>query len=80
MSDLARGVVFRWFAQPLLRRNRATVYAGVRAHLRYLDRNPDAPDRAERIQAMVAARSRWSGCSASGWDGPAGTTRPCWRC
>ena len=55
VSDLARGVVFRWFAQPLLRRNRATVYAAVRAQLRYLDRNPGAADRAERIQAMVAS-------------------------
>ncbi|GII52058.1 fused acetyl/propionyl-CoA carboxylase subuit alpha/methylmalonyl-CoA decarboxylase subunit alpha [Planotetraspora thailandica] len=55
VSDLARGVVFRWFAQPLLRRNRATVYAAVRKDLRYLDHNPDAPDRAERIQAMVAS-------------------------
>ncbi|HEX9031115.1 MAG TPA: carboxyl transferase domain-containing protein [Streptosporangiaceae bacterium] len=55
VSDLARGVVFRWFAQPLLRRNRAMVYAAVRDDLRYLDRNPDAPDRAERIQAMVAS-------------------------
>jgi len=55
VSDLARGVVFRWFAQPLLRRNRARVYAAVRNDLRYLDRNPDAPDRARRIQAMVAS-------------------------
>ncbi|GLU48352.1 biotin carboxylase N-terminal domain-containing protein [Nocardiopsis ansamitocini] len=55
VSDLARGVVFRWFAQPLLRRNRAKVYAEVRNELRHLDRNPDAPDRAERIQAMVAS-------------------------
>lgn len=55
VSDLARGVVFRWFAQPLLRRNRAKVYASVRQDLRYLDRDPDAPDRAERIQAMVAS-------------------------
>jgi acetyl/propionyl-CoA carboxylase alpha subunit/acetyl-CoA carboxylase carboxyltransferase component len=54
VSDLARGVVFRWFAQPLLRRSRARVYADVRADLRYLDRNPDAADRAERIAAMVA--------------------------
>ncbi|MGH3664288.1 MAG: biotin carboxylase N-terminal domain-containing protein, partial [Micromonosporaceae bacterium] len=54
VADLARGVVFRWFAQPLLRRNRAKVYASVRSDLSYLDRNPDAPDRAERIQAMVA--------------------------
>ncbi len=55
VSDLARGVVFRWFAQPLLRRSRARVYAAVRSDLRYLDRNPDAPDRARRIQAMVAS-------------------------
>ncbi|MFG1602502.1 carboxyl transferase domain-containing protein [Actinoplanes sp. NPDC049265] len=55
VSDLARGVVFRWFAQPLLRRNRAKVYAAIRDDLRHLDRNPDAPDRAERIQAMVAS-------------------------
>ncbi|GAB3971980.1 biotin carboxylase N-terminal domain-containing protein [Actinoallomurus acanthiterrae] len=55
VSDLARGVVFRWFTQPLLRRNRAKVYAAVRDELRYLDRDPDAPDRAERIQTMVAS-------------------------
>ncbi|WP_433072878.1 carboxyl transferase domain-containing protein [Dactylosporangium sp. CA-052675] len=55
VSDLARGIVFRWFAQPLLRRNRAEVYVNVRSDLRYLDRNPDAPDRAERIQTMVAS-------------------------
>ncbi|HVX47300.1 MAG TPA: carboxyl transferase domain-containing protein [Mycobacteriales bacterium] len=55
VSDLARSVVFRWFAQPLLRRNRAEVYAKVRRYLRYLDEHPDAPDRAERIAAMVAS-------------------------
>ncbi|MER6945808.1 biotin carboxylase N-terminal domain-containing protein [Nonomuraea sp. NPDC000554] len=55
VSDLALGVVFRWFTQPLLRRNRAQVYAAVRDELRYLDRDPDAPDRAERIQNMVAS-------------------------
>ncbi|HEY8482546.1 MAG TPA: biotin carboxylase N-terminal domain-containing protein, partial [Spirillospora sp.] len=42
--DLVCGVVFAWFAQPLLRRNRARVYADVRRHLRHLDANPDAPD------------------------------------
>ncbi|TDV57443.1 acetyl/propionyl-CoA carboxylase alpha subunit [Actinophytocola oryzae] len=55
VSDLARSVVFRWFAQPLLRRNRARVYAGVRKHLTYLDANPAAPDRAERIASMVTS-------------------------
>ncbi|MET8068069.1 fused acetyl/propionyl-CoA carboxylase subunit alpha/methylmalonyl-CoA decarboxylase subunit alpha, partial [Micromonospora sp. NPDC005313] len=53
VADLARGVVFAWFAQPLLRRNRARVYARVRSHLRHLDAQPDAPDRAERIAEMV---------------------------
>ena len=54
VGDLARGVVFAWFAQPLLRRTRAKVYRAVRKHLRHLDQHPDAPDRAERISAMVA--------------------------
>ncbi len=53
LADLARGVVFAWFGQPLLRRNRAVVYAGIRKHLRHLDANPQAPDRAERIAEMV---------------------------
>ncbi|MEN3615562.1 carboxyl transferase domain-containing protein [Plantactinospora sp. ZYX-F-223] len=53
VADLARGVVFAWFAQPLLRRNRALVYDRVRTHLRHLDAQPDAPDRAERIAEMV---------------------------
>ncbi|GAB3519632.1 ATP-binding protein [Phytohabitans suffuscus] len=53
VADLARGVVFAWFAQPLLLRNRARVYAEVRQHLRHLDAHPQAPDRAERIASMV---------------------------
>ena len=53
VADLARGVVFAWFGQPLLRRNRARVYAGIRKHLRHLDAHPDAPDRAEQIAEMV---------------------------
>ncbi|MEV4826356.1 biotin carboxylase N-terminal domain-containing protein [Micromonospora sp. NPDC049274] len=53
LSDLARGIVFRWYAQPLLRRTRAKSYAEVRAGLRYLDRHPDAPDRADHIERMV---------------------------
>jgi acetyl/propionyl-CoA carboxylase alpha subunit/acetyl-CoA carboxylase carboxyltransferase component len=55
VADLARSVVFRWFAQPVLRRNRARVYAGVRKHLSYLDANPDTADYGERIAAMVAS-------------------------
>ena len=55
VGDLARSIVFRWAAQPMLRRKRAEVYADVRGHLRYLDQNPDAADRAERIAKMVAS-------------------------
>ncbi|MBO4163549.1 ATP-binding protein [Micromonospora antibiotica] len=53
VADLARGVVFAWFAQPLLLRNRARLYASVRRHLRHLDAHPDAADRAERVAEMV---------------------------
>ncbi|GII77973.1 fused acetyl/propionyl-CoA carboxylase subuit alpha/methylmalonyl-CoA decarboxylase subunit alpha [Sphaerisporangium rufum] len=53
IADLARGLVFAWFGQPLLRRNRARVYADVRRHLRHLDADPGAADRDERIAAMV---------------------------
>ncbi len=53
ISDLARGVVYAWYGLPLLRRNRARVYTNVRKQLRYLDANPAAPDRAERIADMV---------------------------
>ncbi|WP_332253536.1 carboxyl transferase domain-containing protein, partial [Saccharomonospora halophila] len=55
VGDLARGVVFRWFAQPMLRRTRAEVYAGARKHLRYLDHHPAASDRQERIAELVAS-------------------------
>ena len=55
IGDLARSLVFRWFAQPLLRRARAKAYARVRRHLRYLDQHPDAADRDERIADIVAS-------------------------
>ena len=54
IASAARGVVFAWLSQPLLRRNRARAYTEVRKHLRYLDAHPDAADRAARIAAMVA--------------------------
>ncbi|MBV1855555.1 ATP-binding protein [Catellatospora tritici] len=55
VGDLARSIVFRWAAQPMLRRKRAEVYNEVREHLRHLDANPDAADRPERIAKMVAS-------------------------
>ncbi|MFI5783454.1 carboxyl transferase domain-containing protein [Nocardia sp. NPDC051570] len=53
IADLTRGLVFAWFGQPLLRRNRARVYTNVRKHLRHLDSHPDSADRAERVSDMV---------------------------
>jgi acetyl-CoA carboxylase carboxyltransferase component len=53
VADLARAVVFAWFGMPLLRRNRARVYAEVRKNLRHLDEQPDAADRGELIAEMV---------------------------
>ncbi|GAB3135770.1 biotin carboxylase N-terminal domain-containing protein [Tsukamurella serpentis] len=53
ISDLARGVVFAWFGQPLLRRNREGVYSSVRTNLELLDANPTVADRSDRIAEMV---------------------------
>ncbi|GAA1089750.1 ATP-binding protein [Tsukamurella strandjordii] len=53
IADLARGVVFAWFGQPLLHGNRQSVYSQVRENLTYLDGKPDAADRADRIGEMV---------------------------
>lgn len=53
IADLTRGVVYAWFGQPLLRRNRARVYTTVRKHLSHLDAHPDAADRGDRIAEMV---------------------------
>ena len=53
LGDLARCVVFTWFAQPLLRRNRARAYVRVREQLSYLDAHPDAADRAECVAEIV---------------------------
>ena len=71
----------RWFAQPMLRRTRAKVYAAVRKHLRHLDQHPDAPDRAERISAMVAS-ARAAGPAGRPADRPRGRGPACrcWRC
>ncbi len=53
IADLARGVVYAWYGQPLLLRDRARVYSNVRKQLRYLDENPNAADRDERVDNMV---------------------------
>ena len=54
IGDIARNLRFRLFDEPQIRKAREQVYDGVRESLRYLADNPDAPDYASRIDALVA--------------------------
>ncbi len=54
VGDLARSVRFRWFDQPLVDAERATVLAGVHDQVAALAADPDAPDRTARIDALAA--------------------------
>ena len=54
VGDLARSVRFRWFDQPLVDAERAAVLASVREQVELLADQPDAEDRAERIDALAA--------------------------
>ena len=58
VGDLARSVRFRWFDQPVVDRERADVLAGVPDEVEYLAENPDAPDRAARMDALSAIPER----------------------
>ena len=53
VSDLAREVRYRYFDQPLFERARMQVYEQVEAQLASMAANPDAPDRHERVRALV---------------------------
>ncbi|MFT4200882.1 carboxyl transferase domain-containing protein [Gordonia sp. (in: high G+C Gram-positive bacteria)] len=55
IADLARGVLHAWFGAPRLLRNRERLYSEIRDELHYLDQNPDAPDRGERVAKMVGS-------------------------
>jgi acetyl/propionyl-CoA carboxylase alpha subunit/acetyl-CoA carboxylase carboxyltransferase component len=55
VGELARSVRFRVFDQPLIEQARDDVFATVREQLGYLAANPDAPDYADRIEALVAS-------------------------
>ncbi|WP_276319885.1 carboxyl transferase domain-containing protein [Egibacter rhizosphaerae] len=55
VGDLARRARHRCFEEPRLEAERAAVYREVRRHLAALVEQPDAPDRDERMAAMVAA-------------------------
>ncbi len=54
IGDLARSIRFQLFEQPPIQQAREQAYAQIRGHLGYLDERPDAEDRSERIEAMVA--------------------------
>ena len=55
VGELARSVRFRVFDQPVIEEARERVLAAARQQLGYLAAHPDAPDRAERIEALVAS-------------------------
>jgi acetyl/propionyl-CoA carboxylase alpha subunit/acetyl-CoA carboxylase carboxyltransferase component len=54
IGDIARNLRFRLFDEPQIRKAREHIYDGVREGLQYLADNPDAPDYASRIDALVA--------------------------
>jgi acetyl-CoA carboxylase carboxyltransferase component len=55
VGNLARSVRFRCFDQPLIEAARAEVLSAARGHLVHLAAHPDAPDRAARLDAVVAS-------------------------
>ncbi|HET6986523.1 MAG TPA: carboxyl transferase domain-containing protein, partial [Kribbella sp.] len=54
IGDLARSVRFRWFDQPLVDAERASILAGVGDEVADLAAHPEAPDRQERVDALAA--------------------------
>jgi acetyl/propionyl-CoA carboxylase alpha subunit/acetyl-CoA carboxylase carboxyltransferase component len=54
VGDLARSVRFRWFDQPRVDAERASVLGGVRGEVAELATLPDSPERAARIDALAA--------------------------
>ena len=54
IGDIARNLRFRLFDEPQIRKAREQIYDSVRESLQYLADNPDAPDYAARIDALVA--------------------------
>ncbi|MEP6799524.1 MAG: biotin/lipoyl-containing protein, partial [Lapillicoccus sp.] len=53
VGDLARSVRFRWYDQPRVDAERAVVLAGVSDEIAALAAHPDAPDHADRIDALA---------------------------
>ncbi|MGA9565607.1 MAG: carboxyl transferase domain-containing protein [Candidatus Korobacteraceae bacterium] len=53
VSDLARELRYRSFEQPSFEKARKEIYAEAQTHLDYLAANPDAPDRSQRLRALI---------------------------
>ncbi|MEJ2869580.1 carboxyl transferase domain-containing protein [Actinomycetospora sp. OC33-EN08] len=64
VGDLARSVRYRWFDEPAVLGERSAALESVAGELSYLDAHPDAPDRAERIEALAATPERVVGLLA----------------
>ncbi|MGZ4493682.1 MAG: ATP-binding protein [Nocardioides sp.] len=76
VGDLARSVRFRWFDQPLVDEQRASVLAGVRDEVAALAGHPDAPGRAERIDALAAIPEQIVGFLAERLESGVGSDEP----
>ncbi len=72
IGELARSVRFRIFDQPVIEEARERVLAAARQQLGYLAAHPDAHDRAERIEALVASPQPLTRLLAERIGGPAG--------
>jgi acetyl/propionyl-CoA carboxylase alpha subunit/acetyl-CoA carboxylase carboxyltransferase component len=53
LADLAREVRYRYFDEPVIAAGRDATYAEMASHLTALASAPDAPERADRIRALV---------------------------
>ncbi|HOT56640.1 MAG TPA: carboxyl transferase domain-containing protein [Ornithinibacter sp.] len=58
VGDLARSVRFRWFDQPLVDADRASVLGSVGDELAEIDALPDGPERTARIDTLAAIPER----------------------
>ncbi len=58
VGDLARSVRFRWFDQPLVDADRASVLGSVGDELDQIDALPDGPERTARLDALAAIPER----------------------
>ncbi|MDO5711866.1 MAG: carboxyl transferase domain-containing protein, partial [Micrococcales bacterium] len=65
VGDLARSVRLRWFDEPVAAAQRAAALAGVGPEVEALAADPDAPDRAERLEALAAIPERLVGFLAA---------------